>query len=139
MKQIQVIMENKTGALDEILHILSSANINVESLDVESIGQQGVVSLMVNAYEEGFKLLTHAGYQVVSEDVLLLSVQDQPGALGVLSRRLHEANIGIRSVRIIHRGDGYTTVGLVADDNTAARELLSDAIFGQEQKEAVAG
>jgi hypothetical protein len=128
MKQIQIIVPNRTGILDEVLEVLAHAHINVESVDVESMGSSGMIALMVDQYEEAFKLLSHAGYAAVSEDVLVLTVEDKPGALGKISHRLHEANIGIRSLRILSRAEGYTTVGLVCENHEAASELLQDSL-----------
>ncbi|TAE33280.1 MAG: ACT domain-containing protein [Alphaproteobacteria bacterium] len=128
MKQIQIIVPNRTGVLDEVLEVLAHAHINVESVDVESMGSNGVIALMVDHYEDAFKLLSHAGYSAVSEDVLVLTVPDKPGALGKISHQLHEANIGIRSLRILSRSEGHTTVGLVCEDHDAASKLLHDAL-----------
>ena len=129
MRQINIITENRTGALDDILQCLGERRINVESLDVECAGSQGVVAIMVDKYDEALKTLTFAGYQAVSEDVLVMTIPDEPGALGRVSHRLKLAEIGIRSLRILARSGGQTcTVGLVTEDNARARELLGDAV-----------
>jgi hypothetical protein len=124
MKQITIVAENRTGVLDDMLARLAAARINVESADVESMGGQGVVALTVDNYDEAFKLLTHAGYQAVSDEVLVMRIEDKPGALGQVSHRLKEADIGIRSLRILTRGEGMTTVALVTEDNEQARAAL---------------
>lgn len=132
MKQINVITPNRTGVLHEILEVLAAQDINVECVDVESVEQQGIVSLIVDRYDEAFKLLTHAGFQAVSEEVLVVVVADRPGALGRISHLLKEANIGIRSVRILQRQEGQSTVGVVTEDNDAARIALGEMVIGAE-------
>jgi hypothetical protein len=126
MKQLNIITASRPGVLDDILQRLAAENINVETVDVECINGSGIVAITVDRYDDALRLLTYAGYQAVAEDVLLLQLQDRPGALGQVSLRLKDARIDIRSLRILARDNGRSTVGLVTDNNTRARAVLAE-------------
>jgi hypothetical protein len=70
-------------------------------------------------------VLTSAGYNAVTEDVLLARVEDRPGALAQLSRRLGEAQLDIRGLNMVQRNDGWAVVAIATSDNAKAREILA--------------
>jgi hypothetical protein len=76
--------------------------------------------------DDALECLAAAGYQAVTDDVVLAKIADKAGALAQVSRRLAEANINIRALHHVRRDDGFAVVAISTDDNARAREALGE-------------
>jgi hypothetical protein len=125
LQRITVIVQNRAGLLAEIAELLASKGLSITSIVADSVGTQGVLHLGLERVDEALAVLASAGYNAVSEDVLLARIEDRPGALAQLSRRLMEAQLDIRGLNMIQRNDGWAVVAVATSDNTRAREVLA--------------
>ncbi|MEZ5299417.1 MAG: ACT domain-containing protein [Verrucomicrobiales bacterium] len=128
MKQIIIPVPNAPGTLAAVTETLADAGVNIESIEAEAIDDSGVIILRVDAYDTALRALRDGGYRAVTEDALVLRLENRPGALAQIARRLTDAGVGIRSLQILERGDERSLVTLVADDAAAARQVLADEI-----------
>jgi hypothetical protein len=124
MQQINVLLQNRPGALSDILELLSSHNINVECLDVECLETKGVLSLLVDDFTTALDVLKERDFEAVGEEVLVVSVTDRPGELAKITTILKNESINIRSARVLSREGGKVTIGIVTENNERARVLL---------------
>lgn len=134
MKQLTVLVPNEPGQLAKITEILANAGINIEDFDVESHGSDGLISLTVDQYDEAMKTLRDAGYRTVTQDTLLIRLEDRPGALAAIAVRLKDAGLDLRSMHIIRRVDNISIASLVCNDNAKAAAVLQDVLIGGEGK-----
>ena len=125
MKEILIPVKNAPGTLADVSQTLARAEVNIESLAAEVLGESGIIVLRVDRYDAAVRALSEAGFRVVTEDALVLDLENRPGSLADVARRLTEARIGIRSLRILERCGQRSLVTLVADDPGAAREILA--------------
>lgn len=125
MQRITVVVQNRSGLLAEITELLASKGLSIDSISADSLGTQGVLHLDVERVDEALAALTSAGYHAVTEDVLLARIEDRPGALAQLSRRLMEANLDIRGLNMVKRNDGWAVVAIATNDNLRARSVLA--------------
>lgn len=125
MQRITVVVQNRAGLLAEITELLASKGLSISSIVADSVGAQGVLHIDLERVDEALAALTSAGYNAVTEDVLLARVEDRPGALAQLSRRLMEANLDIRGLNMVQRNDGWAVVAIATNDNARARSILS--------------
>ena len=129
MKQITVVGESDPGLLAWVSEILAARGINIETLDAETVQDHGVVILTVDRYDEALAALRDAGVPAVSEDAIVIRIADEPGALAKISRRFHDAEIRLRSVRIIRRSPGSGLVALSTERTERALELVKDVLI----------
>jgi hypothetical protein len=127
MQSIRVIVPNRPGLFAEITECLGGKDISLQQVVVETHGDGALVRLAVEDGDEALKVLTGAGYDAVTDDVLLARIEDRPGALAHLSRQLADANLDIRSVHHVRRDSGYAVVAISTNDNARARGLLGEA------------
>lgn len=125
MQRITVVVTNEPGLLAEITELLASKDLSISSIVADSLGAQGVLHLAVERVDEALAMLTSAGYNAVTEDVLLARIEDRPGALAKLSRRLMEAQLDIRGLNMVQRNDGWAVVAIATSDNARARDVLA--------------
>lgn len=131
MQRITVVAPNRPGVLAEVTEVLANKEISIASIVADTVGSQGVIHLDLEAADTAIAALTAAGFQAVTQDVLLARIKDRPGAVAELSRRLLEARLDIRGLNMVQRGDGWAVVAISTNDNEAARGVLAgEAISG---------
>jgi hypothetical protein len=120
-KDLTVILENRPGELARVGEILGKAGVNIEGLSGMIVAGQGMIHILV---DDGVKVRRALGdnhIQVLEEhDVIIIPVEDRPGILGNITRRL--ANAGIN----IHLAYLATSTRLVigVDNLEKAREVV---------------
>lgn len=124
MKRIIIMAEDKAGVLADISRALADDNINIETLDTACVAEHGVVILTTNDFDKALHTLKHAGFKAVTDDSLIIRLRDEPGALAKIAEQFKQAGINIRSLHILNRHGGYSTVALSADDRAKAAALI---------------
>ncbi|MEM0969036.1 MAG: hypothetical protein AAF191_17270 [Verrucomicrobiota bacterium] len=131
MKQITVVARQRPQAAIEVAHLLGKAEINLESVDVETIDDTTLVVIGVDHYDEALHLLQEEGWEAVTEDVLLIRLRDEPGAVARVGKRFLDADIQLRSLRILQRKEGWAIVAVSVDRTNRAMALLHDVLISE--------
>ncbi len=129
MKEIVIVSKQSEAMVAEIAEALAAAEVNIEFISAETIGGSGVVVLTVDRYDDALRALARTPFQAISEDAFVIQLDDKPGELARITRRFKEANINLRSIRIIRREGGKGIIAVAADRTDEARELLKDVII----------
>ena len=129
MKQITVITQpDRPGTLADITARLGARHVNIIEIDVTDDHAHCVMFLQAEPYDEALRALTDGGYQAVSEEVLLIRIQDEPGALARIAARFVDPEINVQAMRIVRRDSGWASVILSTSDNERASQLLTDCL-----------
>lgn len=128
MKSLTIIQETRGGMLAEITTLLEQRNINLVSIDGNTVGTLAVINLVGEPYEECLNILTDAGFKVFLSEQILVRVEDRPGALADISRKLANREVDVRSVHIVGREDEYCILALETENDFAARQVLRDML-----------
>ena len=129
MKQITIISDNRLGVVAEICEALAAARVNIESMDAETIGGSGITKLTVDHYDDALRALAQTPFHAISEEAIVLQLEDKPGELARIARRFRDANISIRSVRIIRRANGTSIVAISTERTEEAMEVVKDVMI----------
>ena len=124
MPRIIVMARDEVGVIADISRVLAESKINIETISVEALGDKGAVSLTTNDYDGALLALTYAGFKTVTDESLLVSLRDEPGALAKVAERLKLAGINIQSIQIVDRREGNTTVAIVTNDRAMAEGVI---------------
>ena len=124
MKRIIIMVKNEVGVIADISKTLADEGINIATIDTENTGDMGTVSLTTEDYDRALYALTSAGFKAVIDDILVVRLTDEPGALAKIAERFKHAGVNILSLHIMNRYAGYTTVALTADDRAKAESLI---------------
>lgn len=128
MKQLTVLVRNERGVAAEIATCLAESGVNIEEIEIEGVEDRGVVVLTVDRYDEALRALRDRGFHAITQDALLVRLEDKPGALAAIAVRLKDAGLDLRSMHILRRDATGTYASLVASDPTRAAELLKDVL-----------
>ena len=97
-RQLMVRGDNEIGMLAQITRVISKSEINLVALCAYSIGSNVAVMFVTDDNNEAKRLLTAKGYDIQEEEVILLSVDNQPGALQRVTDKIAEAGIDLTLV-----------------------------------------
>ena len=124
IKELFVVVENKPGALGELLGHLAKEKINIEAIGLF----QDVAKLSVSDFDRAVSVLTRARYQVETREVLRLELNNKPGAFTFIVSRLGNAGLNIEYCYATV-GKGQKTAAVIVDvkDLDRAMSLLEGA------------
>jgi hypothetical protein len=95
-KDLTISLEDRPGILAELGEALGGAGINIEGFCGYRSDGTGIVHLLVDDATAARRALEGAGFAVQAErDVIVLDVEDRPGALGVVARRIAGADVSL--------------------------------------------
>ena len=93
---LTVSMSDEPGAMAGMAEALGKAGVNIEGGCGVTGGSKGVVNVLVEDAGAARKALEAAGYAVEKEqDVLVFDIEDRPGTLGKLGRRIADAGVNL--------------------------------------------
>ena len=78
---LNVAVENHPGSLAEILEILARAEINLDALEAEAMGDFGTAHIVCAKPRLAGELLRQDGYDVVEAEAIELMVPNKYGEL----------------------------------------------------------
>ena len=122
----RVTLKDAPGALAHVAGALAERGINLEASGGEAVGGEGRVTLLTS--DAGATREVFEGHNVTFEEVelLVVTLQDNPGALATVTRRLGEAGVNIISLVQLNRMHGQSDLGIIVDDPEKARPVLSE-------------
>ena len=129
MDRIIVMAKSEVGVIADITASLAEADVNILTINTENTGETGLVIMSTEDNDAALQALTSAGFRAVIDDVLVVRLRDEPGALAKVAERFKNAGVNIQSLHILDRRGDYATVALAADDRAAAEALIgSEAV-----------
>jgi len=126
MKEIIVVVEDKVGLLADISYLLAKAKINIDAVSVEIIGTKGIIHLTIKDEKKAIEVLENNGYKVVTSDILVIKLQDQPGELSRLSKLLAAGGVNIENVHLLTKSKDMALFALKVDKFKKAEKLLGE-------------
>ena len=97
---LTLYLDDQPGELARIGDVLGQAGANIAGLcAVASGGGQAEVHILVDDATAAFEALQGAGIKIATEqEVLVLEIEDRPGALGEIAHELGEARVNLTLV-----------------------------------------
>jgi hypothetical protein len=119
---VTVYLDDQPGELARLGQILGEAGVNIEGFcAIASAGGQAETHVLIEDAAVAFDALAAAGIEVVFEqEVAVVPVEDRPGELGQVSRKLGDAGVNITLAYLATS----TRLVFAADDFAKARTAL---------------
>jgi hypothetical protein len=120
-KDFVLIPDDEPGVLARLGEAAGNAGINIEGISAFTGQGRGIVHVLVPDAEHALQALSEAGLDVrAARDVLVLDVEDRPGALGEACRKLADAGVNIEQAYLATG----TRLVVAVDDIDKARATL---------------
>jgi hypothetical protein len=120
---LTLYLDDQPGELARVGHVLGEVGANIEGLcALTSGGGQAEVHILVQDPTPAFEALERAGIRIAAEEeVIVLDMEDRPGSLGDVARKLGKAEINLTTAYLATN----TRLVLAADDLAAAKSALA--------------
>ncbi|MBA2327581.1 MAG: ACT domain-containing protein [Actinobacteria bacterium] len=120
---LAIHLDDQPGELARLGQVLGEAGVNIEGFcAVTSGGGQAEIHVLVDDPTPAFDALTAAGIEIASEqEVAVVDVEDTPGVLGEVSRKLGDAGVNLTlaymatSTRLVFAADDLAQVKTALD------------------------
>jgi len=122
---LTVILEHRPGELARLGEIAGEAGVSIRGIAAFTGEGRGVVHLLLDdeTVARCREALERAGMGIADQrEVLVIDIEDRPGALGELTRQLADANVNIE---LAYTTFGGVRVVIATDDLTSARAALA--------------
>ena len=124
MIQIDIDVPDRPGELAKLAAILGEAGINIDAISAESAGGRSYMSLIVNQPMQAREALMKRGYACSTRTVLVVRLDDKPGALAALARKLGDSGVDVVSTIYLGTVGGHAQLALGVDNIEKARSLV---------------
>ncbi|MDV7697625.1 amino acid-binding ACT domain-containing protein [Chryseobacterium soli] len=124
MQDIEILLENKPGALALMGEILGKNKISLEGGGVFQNGEISIAHFLVEEAEKAKEELAKVQIKVVKiNDVIIQKLrQDVAGQLGMFCRRMAEANVNI----LVQYSDHSNQLIVVVDDYEKGKKVSEE-------------
>lgn len=118
--QISVFLENRSGQLAEITHLLAENGIDIRAISIAETSDYGLARMIVNDAPKASAVLLEAGVILSMTPVCAVEVPDVPGGLAAFLQLLAEAEVDVEYMYSLftHR-DGRAYMVVRVSDETA--------------------
>ena len=125
-KQLTVFIENRSGRLSEVLHVLKENNVNILSLSLADTTEFGLLRLIVDNAALGKEKLTENGFSSLLSDVSIIKIPHKVGSLQELLKIIDNNGINVEYMYGLSIESTEAYVVLKASDNEKIDRILSE-------------
>ncbi len=123
MTEFRISLPNEPGQLARVGEALGTRGVNI--LTVAAIGTvEAAVALVTDQEDKTREALGDLGLSYQEIELLAVSLSHQPGELGVLAKKLADADINIESMYLLEESAGIVKIAITVNDLTRARQVL---------------
>lgn len=123
-RQFIVQLPNAPGALAALSESLAARGVDLRAIGGGGIGELGHVILTTADDDTTREVLNERGYTFIEGESLLTEVDDRPGGMAAVARKLADAGINIHGHLFIGRWGDRAMFAFVVDDEEKARPVL---------------
>jgi hypothetical protein len=119
-KQLTIWVSDQPGRLGEIGNAFGAKKVNIRALMATTEGGRGAVRVVVDKNAAAKKICSSMGWETTEEEVLAVTLTDNPGTLGRVSKKLGAAGVNIQYVYAGPGGGKRAAVYMGVSDLKAA-------------------
>ncbi|MBQ7268597.1 MAG: amino acid-binding protein [Bacteroidales bacterium] len=117
-------MENSSGSLLRVLEKLGAHHIQLHAISVADTADYGIFRIICNNPKEAFKVLEQEGFAASLTEVIVLEVEDVPGAASRLLSVFAQEGLSIAYLYSFHY-EGRQALAFRTDDRDRARKIIT--------------
>ena len=125
-KQLTVFIENRSGRLSEVLHVLKENKVNILSLSLADTTEFGLLRLIVDNASLGKEKLTENGFSSLLSDVSIIKIPHEVGSLQSLLKVIDDNGVNIEYMYGLSIESDEAYVVLKASDSAKVDAILAE-------------
>jgi hypothetical protein len=114
------------GLLAEVAEALHGAGVNINAIGAYDKGEMGEFLLLTSNNRLTGEALAPLGGEMGLVPVVVAEVDNRPGELAVIARRLADAGINVAQIHATSTDAPTMTIVMLTDDETKVISLLQD-------------
>ena len=128
--QVTVFVENRPGRISRIARVLADQDINIRAITISDMGEYGLINIICTDPDRAENILSQKGYSVSRKYVIVILMEDRPGAIAGITEYLQTKNINISNAYgfILKKGARAVLV-LEVDDFDKAERMIRKGGF----------
>ena len=135
--QISVFLENRTGQLAEITHLLAENHVDIRAISIAETSDYGIARMIVDDSQKASAILLEHGDILSMTPVWAVEVPDRPAGLAEALAVLAENHVDVEYMYSLftHR-EGMAYMGMRVSDEPRCLSTLGDRkirIVGMEE------
>jgi hypothetical protein len=119
-------LENRPGSLASVAEAIAQKGINITGVSGATVGNQGSVTILTNDESGTRSALEGAGFAYREIGLVAAAIEDKPGTLAALARRLADAGVNIETMIPTGMDGGKFSIAIGVSDTEAARRSLGE-------------
>ncbi len=124
MEQLTILVKDEPGALANICETFGRSGVNIRAISAEGLGEAGIIRIVTEDVNTAKRSLGREGYSVSVSEIVAIRLNDKPGELGKITRKLADEDVNIQYIYILGRAKGTTDIALKVNDVEGARAVL---------------
>ena len=124
-KELVFKTPTRVGLLADVAEALASAGVNITAIGAYDKDGMGEFLLVTSDEATAAATLAGLGGDVTETEVVVVVVDNEPGALASVARRVADAGINISQVHATTSGGAQAMVVLRSDEDARIVELLA--------------
>ncbi|MDA8202160.1 MAG: hypothetical protein M0Z49_05275 [Chloroflexi bacterium] len=123
-QQFIVQLRNEPGALAALAEALADRGVDLRAIGGGGLGDVGHVIMTTADDDLARRVLDEGGYTYFEGESLLAEVDDRPGGMAAIARRLADAGVNVHGHLFIGRWGDRAMFAFVVDDPEKAKPVL---------------
>lgn len=127
MKEVTIVAPNTVGALAAISEVLGAVGVNIEAISAYEKNNRAIFRILTNDVTTALKAISKLpNFKASDDDIIVIKLNNRPGELGKLTRKLANSNINLESLYIVGKRNDETEVAIkpVKEDFEKAKKTL---------------
>jgi hypothetical protein len=109
--EFSIILEDRPGALADLTEALAQNAVNIIAIHASPCGKEGIVQFITSDPDATIEALNDIKLKFTAQDVLMVTLVNEPGSLARLARALANAGININAVYMTNSQQVVLDVG----------------------------
>jgi len=119
-KQLMIQVEDKVGSLAEVTSVISGSGINLLAVSAHAVDNRGTIMFVTEDNKQAKALLKTKKIDFREEEVVLVTVDNKPGALKTLTKKIADAGIDLNLLYgSVDKNSNLSRIVLVSENNDA--------------------
>jgi hypothetical protein len=123
LRQFEILINDRPGELAKVTDALAMNGVNIMAIASERC-ENPIIRIVTDDEQSTRSALKKANMKFRENELMVIELQDRPGELSKMAKKLAKAGVNVESIHILSKGTSTTSVALVVDNYKKASEIL---------------
>ena len=123
MRQFEILINDRPGELAKVTDALAMNGVNIMAIASERC-ENPIIRIVTDDEQSTRSALKKAKMKFKENELMVIELQDRPGELNKMAKKLAKAGVNVESIHILSKGTSTTSIALVVDNYKKASEIL---------------